>query len=265
MVVCDDTVGTFANVDVVGKVDVLVTSLTKIFSGGCDVMGGSLIVNAGSRWDDDVTRELRDDGVGRETNWYPCDAEVMERNSRDFGERMGRINGNARRVYGMMEREKGRCVREVFYPLGSESQYLYERWARRLPSSAAASSSSGNHTLTAAAFHGGLSRHEHPTMEYGYGYLLSLSFNHPQQAVAFYDALDVAKGPSLGTNFTLACAYTLFAHYGERGWAAGFGVEEFLVRVSVGMEEWDGEEGGLKGKFERALRAAEAVGGASET
>ena len=26
---------------------------------------------------------------------------------------------------------------------------------------------------------------------------------------AFYDALDVYKGPSLGTNYTLACPYTL--------------------------------------------------------
>jgi cystathionine gamma-synthase len=30
---------------------------------------------------------------------------------------------------------------------------------------------------------------------------------------AFFDALDTHKGPSLGTNFTLACPYTLLAHY----------------------------------------------------
>lgn len=271
MVVCDDTVGTFVNVDVLGEVDVLVSSLTKMFSGGCDVMGGSLIVNSASSWYADVTRTLRDDGAGRESNWYPADAEVMERNSRDFGERMGMINGNARRVYEMMEREKGKpggdVVREVFYPLGSESQHLYERHARHLlPPATAASSSSDDYASSgsAAATNGVASHLEHPAMECGYGYLLSLTFYRPQQAVAFYDALDVAKGPSLGTNFTLACAYTLFAHYGEREWAAGFGVEEFLVRVSVGMEEWEGEEGGLREKFQRALRAAEVVGGGSE-
>ena len=273
MVVCDDTVGTFVNVDVLGEVDVLVTSLTKIFSGACDVMGGSLVVNAGSYWCGDVKRELLRDGgggagAGGSTNWYPRDAEVMERNSRDLVRRMGKINANARRVYEMMEGEKGKgdggVVREVFYPLGSDSRQLYECRARRFPSPATASSSSEDHTsaaAAAAATNGMPSRHEHPSMECGYGYLLSLTFNHPSQAVAFYDALDVAKGPSLGTNFTLACAYTLFAHYGEREWAAGFGVEEFLVRVSVGMEEWDGEDGGLRRKFERALRAAEAVGG----
>ena len=52
----------------------------------------------------------------------------------------------------------------------------------------------------------------------------------------FFDALAVAKGPSLGTNFTLACPYTLLAHYLETEWAETFGVEKELVRVSVGLE-----------------------------
>lgn len=265
MVVCDDTVGTLVNVDILAQVDVLVTSLTKIFSGACDVMGGSLILNPDSRWHGDVRRELRGVESSEGTSWYPHDAEVMERNSRDFAGRMREINANARRVYEMMAvagKEMG-VVREVFYPLGSDTQQLYERHARHIASPTSSSSEEkGVSTSAPAAAACGLpSHHEHPSMEYGYGYLLSLTFNHPGQAVAFYDALDVAKGPSLGTNFTLACAYTLFAHYGEREWAAGYGVEEFLVRVSVGMEEWGGEEGGLRGKFERALNTAEAVGG----
>lgn len=40
VVVCDETVGTFVNVDVLPYVDVVITSLTKLFSGECDVMGG---------------------------------------------------------------------------------------------------------------------------------------------------------------------------------------------------------------------------------
>ena len=39
-VVCDDTIGTFVNVDVLPYADVVVTSLTKMFSGACNVMGG---------------------------------------------------------------------------------------------------------------------------------------------------------------------------------------------------------------------------------
>ena len=39
-VVCDETIGTFVNVDVLQYVDVIVTSLTKGFSGAGNVMGG---------------------------------------------------------------------------------------------------------------------------------------------------------------------------------------------------------------------------------
>ena len=37
----------------------------------------------------------------------------------------------------------------------------------------------------------------------GYGGLLSATFHKREHAVTFFDALDTAKGPSLGTNFTL--------------------------------------------------------------
>jgi cystathionine gamma-synthase len=43
----------------------------------------------------------------------------------------------------------------------------------------------------------------------GYGGLFSVSLNDGLSPTAFYDALDVYKGPSLGTNYTLACPYTL--------------------------------------------------------
>ena len=85
--------------------------------------------------------------------------------------------------------------------------------------------------------------------------MLSVRFTAPERAVAFYDALDVAKGPSLGTNFTLCCAYTLLAHYKELEWAAEYGVVEDLVRISVGLEE----RGWLEERVARALKAAEAV------
>ena len=43
----------------------------------------------------------------------------------------------------------------------------------------------------------------------GYGGLFSVSLASGLSPTAFYDALDVYKGPSLGTNYTLACPYTL--------------------------------------------------------
>jgi cystathionine gamma-synthase len=53
---------------------------------------------------------------------------------------------------------------------------------------------------------------------------------------AVYDAMEFCKGPSLGTNFTLVCPYTLLAHYDELDWAESCGVDQHLLRVSVGLE-----------------------------
>lgn len=43
IVVCDDTLGTSVNVDILPYVDVIITSLTKIFSGAGNVMGGRYV------------------------------------------------------------------------------------------------------------------------------------------------------------------------------------------------------------------------------
>jgi cystathionine gamma-synthase len=73
----------------------------------------------------------------------------------------------------------------------------------------------------------------------GYGGLFSIVLYTSLEAQKFYDMLPIHKGPSLGTNFTLACPYTLLAHYTELDWAAQFGLCPFLIRVSVGMEPVD--------------------------
>ena len=52
-----------------------------------------------------------------------------------------------------------------------------------------------------------------------------------------YDSMAVCKGPSLGTTFTLACPFTLLAHYGELDWAESCGVSRYLIRISVGLED----------------------------
>lgn len=75
------------------------------------------------------------------------------------------------------------------------------------------------------------------TADGGYGGLLSVVFHDDANAVTFYDAIETAKGPSLGTNFTLTSPYTILAHYTELDWARKYGVERGLVRISVGLEE----------------------------
>lgn len=121
--------------------------------------------------------------------------------------------------------QPGKAIKRVYYPRFSTPENFHQ--ARRTP------------TLG----------------EGGYGGLFSLTFTSDKASGAFFDNLACAKGPSLGTAFTLACPYTILAHYLELDWAAGYGVEAGLVRVSVGEEDIEV----LKESFEQALLAAEAV------
>jgi cystathionine gamma-synthase len=216
-VVVDETVGNFTNIDVLSRAEVVVSSLTKVFSGDSNVMGGSLVLNPQSKWYHELKGTMAHE---YEDNFWAEDAVFMERNSRDFVKRSERINQNTETVAELLH--KCPIVKQVYYPTYSPTRANYD--VCRTP-------------------HG------------GYGGLLSVTFLQPQQAVAFFDALEVQKGPSLGTNFTLACPYTVLAHYTELEWAKGWGVDPDLVRLSVGLEE----SAELKEKFDRALNAAGAV------
>ncbi|KAF5674881.1 O-succinylhomoserine (thiol)-lyase [Fusarium heterosporum] len=196
--VVDDTVATSVNVELISYCDIVCTSLTKMFSGSCNVMGGSIAMNPRSRFFSTVKSLLKEGFVD---TYFPLDVIVMEQNSTDFHERVITASQNAERTAQILRAHPS--VDQVYYPKGSPTEDIYEKYKR--PGE-------------------------------GYGYLLSIRFKTPKAAIAFHDALDVAKGPSLGTNFTLCCAYTLFAHYSELEWAAKFGVVEHLVRISVGIE-----------------------------
>ncbi|RKL44587.1 hypothetical protein BFJ70_g3729 [Fusarium oxysporum] len=136
----------------------------------------------------------------------------------DFEERVIKASQNAQHIADILRKHSS--VGQVYYPKGSPTQQLHEKYKR--PGK-------------------------------GYGYLLSIRFKTPAAAIAFHDALDVAKGPSLGANFTLGCAYTLFAHYDELEWAEEYGIVKHLVRISVGIEN----ERFLDEVIKTALDAAE--------
>jgi cystathionine gamma-synthase len=95
--------------------------------------------------------------------------------------------------------------------------------------------------------------------EGGYGMLFSVTFVSELASAVFYDALPVEKGPSLGTNFTLASPYCILAHYFELDWAAQFDVEKGLVRVSVGLEDQDFLIACFKGALEKAEEAVRTI------
>lgn len=177
----------------------------------------------------------------------------MERNSRDFAPRVKQMNHatevlcdylQSRSVSaGDKNNEADYVIKEVFYPkwVTRENYDAFrigspEQVARSAPRSGGTTSSSS----TAIA-------------EGGYGMLFSLTFTSEIASSAFFDALQIEKGPSLGTNFTLASPYTILAHYQELDWAAQYGVERNLVRVSVGLED----ETDLLNAFKTAVKSAE--------
>ncbi|KAJ3178981.1 hypothetical protein HDU87_003250 [Geranomyces variabilis] len=230
LLVVDETVGNFVNVDAARWADVLVSSLTKIFSGDSNVMGGSAVISPSSPHHALLTRTFR---ALYEDTLDPLDAVFLERNSRTFIQRIHRINATAHTLARVLAAHPK--VLTVYHPSVTDSA-RYTAHARRNTDrklSAIKSTPSGRDN----------------DEEIGYGGLLSVVLRSDAAAERFYDALDVAKGPSLGTNFTLACPYTLLAHYGEMEWAEGFGVLRRLVRVSVGLEDVDE----LVTVFKRAL------------
>ncbi|KAK3989025.1 putative cystathionine gamma-synthase/beta-lyase [Cladorrhinum sp. PSN332] len=217
--VVDDTIGTSVALNLLDYCDIICTSLTKMFSGGCNVMGGSTVLNPRnpkSRLDslqESFRKYAMDKGA-----YFGEDVIVMERNSRDFVERVLKASQNAEAMLELFKASP--AVKNLSYPKGSKTQDIYDKLKR--PGA-------------------------------GYGFLMSIEFCMEKQAMAFYDNFDVAKGPSLGTNFTLCCPYSILAHYREQEWAASHGVVPHLVRISFGLEDrkW------LHERVMKALSAAE--------
>ncbi|KAI9197400.1 pyridoxal phosphate-dependent transferase [Polychytrium aggregatum] len=200
LLIIDDTIGNFVNVAAIDYADVVVSSLSKIFSGDSDVTGGSLVVNPSGRHVERILATLHE--IYEDTVWIE-DAIYLERNSRKNRERIQIIDSNAERLCEFLHGHPK--VVQLFYPKYTDRE-IYDRFKRP---------------------------------QGGYGGLFSVVLQDEQQASRFYDHLHVAKGPSLGTIFTLASPYAILAHYGELDWAKSFGVDRHLIRVSVGTENYD--------------------------
>ncbi|THH11953.1 hypothetical protein EW145_g358 [Phellinidium pouzarii] len=225
LIVVDETVGNFVNVSVLPYADIVVSSLTKVFSGDSNVMGGSLVLNPNGKYYAQLKSTLQET---YEDIYFNEDAIFMERNSRNFKRRVQVINENTEAVCDLLKtrQQSAGIIKEVFYP----------KYTTR-----------ANYDLCRAA--------DLPAGASAFGGLFSVTFTQVAASIAFFDSLACHKGPSLGTSFTLASPYTVLAHYAEMEWASEYGVEEGLVRVSVGTEE----RGALLRIFEHALSTAEAA------
>lgn len=196
----DDTVSSHLNVDALPLADVVTTSLTKWVSGVGDVMAGSVKLNPESPLYAELHEHMLDQSPQQST-LYARDAEVLARNADGFEERVAAANRGADVVAAFLADHP--AVERVWYPKF-------------------------------------IDRREYETLMVpggGYGGLMSFVLKNQKRTERFYDALPWNKGPSLGTNFSLACSYSLLAHYRELDWAEECGVPAKLLRLSVGMED----------------------------
>ncbi|KAJ5260479.1 hypothetical protein N7478_012084 [Penicillium angulare] len=201
IVVCDETLGTFVNVDILPYVDVAITSLTKVFNGSGNAMGGSAVVNPQSRYYSEVHAKLTDI---YEDLLFPTEALVLAENSRDFQARVHKSSANALALATFLSSHPS--IESVLYPSLIPTRKLYDHYRRK---------------------------------NGGYGYVMSLLFREPNDAIRFYDTLDMCKGPSIGTNFSLAIPYAQLAHVFDLDWAESQGIPKHIVRLSVGLESED--------------------------
>lgn len=216
-VVVDDTISGFYNVDVRPYADVIVSSLTKFFSGEADLMAGSLILNKESSFYNTFKKYFNQ---SFEDTFWEEDAIQLEINSRDFVSRCQLANTNTEAVLSLFKA----CpiISKVFHPSVDKSKVYFDSVKTK---------------------HG------------SYGMLISIVFEKEEQSAAFYDALDLHKGPSLGTNFTLVIPFVLLAHYKELDDVKQWGVDRNLIRLSIGLEN---KELLLK-SFQKALDCAMRV------
>lgn len=197
----DDTLAACMNLDTLPMADVVATSLTKYFSGAGNVLAGSLVLNRERPHYERLKTLLAEE---YEDIFYGEDAIVLERNSRDVAERIPRINQNAKRLVEFLAEQPE--VADVFSPARND-RANYERHLRP----------------------GG-----------GFGGLFSVVLRDAAaKTERFFDALQIPKGPNLGTSFTLCCPFTILAHYRELDFAESCGISRYLIRVSVGLEDSD--------------------------
>jgi len=195
--------GTVSNVEVSQYADIITTSLTKWISGKGDVMAGQVTICPESPLHSDLSAFFAEDCPGG-SRLFALDAAVLFGNIVGFRERMAVSNRNGEALAELLIDHP--AVDQVYYPKFTTPEYydaIKRDWSL-----------------------GG-----------GYGGLMSFVLKNRKKSPKFFDSLKMSKGPSLGTDFSLVCPFTLLAHYDELAWAEGCGLDRHLIRISVGMEE----------------------------
>lgn len=198
--IVDDTTCSVANIQVDEYADIVTSSLTKWVSGKGDVMAGQVTLCPHSSMYSDL-RAVFEDDCPEGSRLYSADARVLARNIDGFEERMKVSNANGEAIAELLASHP--AVEQIYYPKFTTPD-LY-------------------HVL------------KRP--QGGFGGLISFVLKNRKKSPKFFDSLKMSKGPSLGTDFSLACPFTLLAHYDELPWAEGCGLDRHLIRISVGVED----------------------------
>ncbi|KAJ7217119.1 pyridoxal phosphate-dependent transferase [Mycena pura] len=214
-IIVDETLANYLNVQLFPYCDVVVSSLTKLFSGMGNVLCGAMMLNPASRFYDRFKAHME---ATYEDSLFDSDAFVLEMNSREFVARTAATNHNAEKLSDMLYSRsiaggaKNSIIHAVHYP-----KYRNRK--------------SFDACRNPLAAHAGLS-------QTGYGSLLAVTFTSMDAAQAFLAALQCYKGTTLGCVYTLALAFSALAFPPEKKqWMEDHGVEEKLVRFSVGTEK----------------------------
>jgi len=195
--------------------DLVIHSTTKFLNGSNDHGGGAVVVRNAQ------LEQILEPGFRQwDSGMSPLEAAVLEEHMKDFPQRMRRFNANAARIASLLEGHPG--VGRLFFN-GVPSH----------PSFATAQK-----ILT------------------GPGSVVSFSLaNDSMEGLrAFYDPPlpHILKAPSLGSDVTLLCPYTLLTHYEEPDEALeSLGLSRYLVRIAVGSEK---DIGPVEESLDAALR-----------
>lgn len=234
--IVDDTIGSAANIDVLAVSDIVITSLTKSFSGRADVLGGSVILNPLSPHYAELSRRFTASYVNE---LFAEDAAVLLSNSKDFYERSQTLDANARAMaeflHNSITQVPDSPVTLVRYPSLLASKPYYDAFKRR------------------------------PTPEVpepAYGCLLNVDFESKETTKAFYDNCGFYPSPHLGGHVTIMLPYNAFMFGKDPKQAAeakSYGAAGDSIRISAGLEEKEDILDTLKYALDKAIEVKKAA------
>jgi cystathionine beta-lyase/cystathionine gamma-synthase len=200
--IVDNTIATPANCNPFDfGADFVIHSTTKYLNGQNDHAGGAVIVKGRG-----LAEKLGDYQALLNDQMSPLEAATLEKNLASFPDRMCRFNANAGKVASFLAGHP--VVARVFFnALPTHRSYATARHLLRGPGSVIS---------------------------------FTLVRNTWEGLRAFYDSRlrGIVKAPSLGSDVTLLCPYTLLTHYDDTDEElAEIGLPRFLLRVSVGCEK----------------------------